>query len=120
MLSTRPNLRIARRNGAQPPAAAEVTIRLATAADAPSLTELARLDSRRPLGGELLVADAAGTPVAAMSLADGRTIADPFVPTGAIVSLLELRAAQLRSEGRRERGARAPRVVRALPSLARR
>jgi hypothetical protein len=61
--------------------------------------ELARLEAidsaSRPLGGEVLGAEVEGKLVAAISLADGEVIADPFRPTAATVELLELRARQL-------------------------
>ena len=37
-----------------------------------------------------------GEPVAAASLSDGRTVANPFLPTADVVALLSMRARQLR------------------------
>jgi hypothetical protein len=52
--------------------------------------------SERPLhGGDWLVADIDGVPVAAVSVEDGSTIYDPFKPTSQLVSLLELRRRQV-------------------------
>ena len=65
-----------------------ITLRLAETSDAPALERLAALDSARAPRGATVVAERAGTVVAAVSL-DGRTtIADPFVPTAGIVALL--------------------------------
>ncbi|HSD78000.1 MAG TPA: hypothetical protein VLA98_11360 [Solirubrobacteraceae bacterium] len=77
-----------------------VVIRLASAADAPALERLARLDSApRPLRGAILVAESGGELRAARALDDGRAIADPFHPTAGLVALLETRAALLRGAG---------------------
>jgi hypothetical protein len=72
-----------------------VVIRLATSADRRALEVLAELDSARPPGGESLIGELLGRPVAALSLNDGQLIADPFVATGDVVDLLRLRARQL-------------------------
>jgi hypothetical protein len=75
----------------------ELELREATADDATQLVRLARLDSRgRPPAGRLIVAEDGGELVAALSLDDGDTIADPFRPTAAVVALLRLRANQVR------------------------
>ncbi|HEX3804905.1 MAG TPA: hypothetical protein VHV75_18915 [Solirubrobacteraceae bacterium] len=73
-----------------------VVIRLAVAADAPTLRELAHLDSARPLTGPALIAERSGSAVAAVAVIDGNVVADPFVATTDVVELLLLRAAQLR------------------------
>ena len=72
-----------------------VVIRLAVTADEQALRRLAQLDSARPLSGEKLLAEHAGSLVAAVSMDDGSTIADPFRTTADTVELLRLRAAQL-------------------------
>ena len=77
-----------------------LTIRPATTADTSGLVDLARLDSARPLAGDVLVAEAAGRPVAAVALPTGRAVADPFVPSEEALTVLRLRARQLRA-GRR-------------------
>jgi len=74
---------------------APLVIRLDVAADAVALRRLAYLDSARPIAGQVVLAEQDGHVVAAVSLADGRAIADPFVATSDIVLLLRLRAAQL-------------------------
>jgi hypothetical protein len=72
-----------------------VVIRLAVSDDELALRRLAQLDSARPLAGQKLLAEHGGSLVAAVSMADGSTIADPFRTTADTVELLRLRAAQL-------------------------
>jgi hypothetical protein len=81
--------------------AATVTLRFAGFDDAPDLLRLAQLDSARPLSEPILAGEVAGRMVAALSLADGRAIADPFVPSAGVVELLRARARQLTDTGRR-------------------
>jgi hypothetical protein len=64
--------------------------------DAGTLTRLAALDETEPLTGDVLLAVADGRAVAAMSVDDGRVVADPFARTGEAVALLRLRAQQTR------------------------
>jgi hypothetical protein len=75
--------------------ATSVSIRRAGPHDAPALCRLAALDSAAPLSGEVLMAVVDGEPLAALALADGSVVADPFAPTAALVELLEMRRAQL-------------------------
>jgi hypothetical protein len=72
-----------------------VAIRLAVPADEQALRRLAALDSSQMLRGPVVVADVSGELRAARSLADGRTIGDPFRWTAELLALLELRARQL-------------------------
>ncbi|HEX3277742.1 MAG TPA: hypothetical protein VHR40_04420 [Thermoleophilaceae bacterium] len=65
-----------------------ITIRRSTASDASQLRRLAELDSARPLAGQALIAEHGGHPVAAVSLDDRRSIADPFLPTANVVEML--------------------------------
>ena len=82
-------------------------IREAQPTDVAALERLAALDSGRVPSGRLLVAEADGKIQAAVPLAGGPAIADPFRSTTASVSLLGLRAAQLRGlDGRRTNGSR--------------
>jgi hypothetical protein len=67
-------------------------IRRATPGDASSLLDLSRLDSQRVLTGPALIGEIAGEPAAAISLETGRAVADPFVPTAALVAHLRVRA----------------------------
>ena len=69
----------------------DVTIRRGAPADEAVLARLAALDEARPLVGEVLVAEVDGELWAAVELAGGRTIADPFRPTLAVRELLALR-----------------------------
>jgi hypothetical protein len=70
-------------------------LRPARAADAPALVRLARLDSSRPLRGTVLVAEQGDRLIAAVSLVDGRAVADPFEPTADVVAMLRVRAEQM-------------------------
>lgn len=81
------------------PDCASVTFRLAGADDEPGLAQLAQLDSRSLPAGRLLVAEVDGELVAAISLDDGASVANPYRPTAAIVRLLELRARRLQARG---------------------
>jgi hypothetical protein len=76
-----------------------LTIRRAGAADMGSLALLAALDSAPTPSGPALLAERDGRLVAALPFDGGRAIADPFEPTAEVVSLLELRARQLREAG---------------------
>ena len=75
----------------------EVTVRLARSSDARQLFSLAALDSASVPQGELVVAESGRRIVAALPLAGGPAIADPFLRTVALVQMLELRAQQLRA-----------------------
>ena len=75
---------------------ASVTVRLATCADRPELERLAALDgAQAPPAAPVLIGSVMQRPVAALSLADGNLVADPFTPTRELVELLRLRARQL-------------------------
>jgi hypothetical protein len=92
-----------------------VVIRPAVAEDLDALHYLAALDSARALMGEVLVAERDGIVRAAYSVDEQRAIADPFVPTAGLVTLLQTRAAPLR-EARPKRNRGPSSVVRALPA----
>lgn len=79
----------------------ELTVRRAGHGDEIALVRLAALDSAAPLAGDVLIAEVGGTPIAAISLADGRVVADPFERTADIVELLRMRAKQLRAPAAR-------------------
>ncbi len=91
---------------ARPPMAA-LTIRALNDSDGPELVRLAQRDSAAVPQLPLLGAELGGRLVAAASIREPElpAIADPFVPTTAAVSILRIRAAQLRGEeaGSRER-----------------
>ena len=94
-----------RRAGRKPAAAPALedpkrfTVRLADEADDTVLRRLASLDSRRLPAGPLLVGEISGGIQAAVPVMGGRGIANPFVRTAELMTLLELRAAQLREQG---------------------
>ena len=71
--------------------AASITIRRSTAADRATLERLAALDSAPVPTGEVLMAALDGEAVAAIEVASGATIADPFRPTAELVELLRAR-----------------------------
>jgi len=79
------------------PGESDVMIRLSRPADEPALRRLADLDSRPDLDrGAHLLAEKDGALIAALPLAGGDLVADPFQPSADIGLLLELRARQLR------------------------
>jgi hypothetical protein len=80
----------------QPHIQTPIQIRLLEAGDAPALHELAERDSAAPLSGRVLGASMNGRLVAAISLATDEVVADPFMRTAEIRTLLERRSAQLR------------------------
>jgi hypothetical protein len=83
---------------APPPAsdrASTVTLRFAFPDDEVALWRLAVLDSSKPLTGTVLLAEVGGELRAALSLGDGRVIADPFRSTTDLITLLRARAKQL-------------------------
>jgi hypothetical protein len=74
----------------------DVELRLCRVADDPELELLAELEGRAVPAGRLVVAVIRGRIVAALPLAGGNALRDPFARTEHLVPLLELRAAQLR------------------------
>jgi hypothetical protein len=81
-----------------------IVVRRAVAADDLDLGRLAALDSQRALRGDVLVAESDGRLRAALSLGDGRVVADPFAATTGHVALLRARADSLRAPARRAGG----------------
>ena len=71
-------------------------IRQATPGDERTLHQLAELDGRRPPGVPALIGEIDGVPAAALSLTDGRVVADPFRPTAVLSQVLRMRANALR------------------------
>jgi hypothetical protein len=72
------------------------TIRIAAAADESALCRLAEIDSQDPLtAGPVLIGEIDGKPEAAISLADARVIANPFVPTAQLLAHMRMRAGAL-------------------------
>ena len=86
-----------------------LSIRPASQDDAVAIARLAALDSAEAPAGETLLAIVDGQPLAALSLASGAVVADPFAPTADLVVMLRQRAALLGGSG-----TRAPRARRAL------
>jgi len=72
-------------------------IHLATDADEASLSRLAQLDCSRRLRQPVLIGQIGGETAAAMSLADGRSVADPQRRTDHLLACLHVRADALRA-----------------------
>ena len=72
---------------------ATVTLRVATGESDRAVARLAELDSAAPPRGPVIVAEVDGHPRAALSLADGSVVADPFHLTAGLVEMLRMRAA---------------------------
>lgn len=72
-------------------------VRLASERDAQAVRELAELDGSRPLIEPVLIGEIQGRPAAAISLTDGRVVADPFQATSHLTPILRLRADALRA-----------------------
>ena len=70
-----------------------ITIRLAKTADHAALGGLAQLDSAPVPAVPVLVAETGGDLLAAVSLDDGASVADPFRHTADVLELLHVRAA---------------------------
>ena len=70
--------------------APEINIRQATSQDAFALHRLAALDDRPSLKGDVLLAEEAGELRAAISLRDGRVVANPFARTAELVEMLSM------------------------------
>jgi hypothetical protein len=85
-----------------------VLIRAARGSDGAALENLARMDSQRPLGGDVLLAEQDGVIVAA--IAGARMVADPFRPTADVLALLRMHADGTADGSRSRRRARAPRL----------
>ena len=90
-----------------------IILQQATAGHDAALRELSQLDSARTVSRPALTAVVDGKLLAAISLRDGRVVADPFVETQAAVALLRVRASALQTIPRRRsgRGRRGPRLA---------
>jgi hypothetical protein len=75
-------------------------IRQATEADEAALHLLAELDSRPALTGPTLIGEIDGNFAAAISLTDGRTIADPFQQTDVLTQILRMRFGAMQAYSR--------------------
>jgi hypothetical protein len=74
---------------------ASISIRTARQDDFTALWSVATLDSARVPAEPLLVAERDGDIVAALSLATGESIGDPFKRTADAIELMSLRASQI-------------------------
>lgn len=72
-------------------------IRLAAHGDAFILRRLAEAGSRPPLEGRVLIGEIDGRAAAAMSVDDGRVVADPSRSTDHLVAVLRVRAQALQA-----------------------
>lgn len=84
---------------------AEITIRAARAEDMIDVARVAGRDTEELPAGPLLVAKVSDDVRAAISLADGTVIADPFHRTAELVEMLRIRAGAV---NRSRRGQTAP------------
>ena len=73
------------------------TLRRATEADDGALRRLAELDSQVAITGPALIGEIDGAAAGAISLIDGRLIADPFRQTAPLTQILRMRYAALRA-----------------------
>jgi hypothetical protein len=74
-----------------------ITIRPLQEEDVAAVELLAELEESHVPPGRLLVAEVEGTIEAAVAVEGGETVANPFSTSGEAVSLLRIRAAQLRA-----------------------
>jgi hypothetical protein len=88
------------------PLPAGIVLRAGRPDDLAALQRLARLDSRRPISGPVLVAEEDGALRAALALASGAVVADPFAPTDHLVALLRRHAARRTAPPQATRGRR--------------
>jgi hypothetical protein len=72
-------------------------IRFAAPEDADTLERLAESGSQQGVVGRVIIGYVDGTPAAALSLHDGRVIADPAHSTGRLVAALRMRAGAIRA-----------------------
>jgi hypothetical protein len=93
-----------------PPPASAVELRLARGDETGVVSRLADLDDAPELDGQVLLALVEGEAIAALSLADRRVVANPFVRTQHAVTLLRMRADHLLGARRRRRRRWIPRV----------
>ena len=89
------NYRLAREASAKPSQPVRTAIQLRLSACREELERLAALSERPLHGGDWIVADVDGVPVAAVAVDDGTTVYDPFKPSSQAVSLLRLRRKQV-------------------------
>jgi CheY-like chemotaxis protein len=78
---------------------ARLVLRSSRADDADGVRALAERDSQPVPVAPLIVAESDGRLLAALSLASGQVIADPFEPTAHLVAALQAHAAAPQEEG---------------------
>ena len=71
--------------------------RFATEEDTDTLMRFGERESRQPLAGRVLVGEIDGTPAAALSLHDGRVVADSSRDTDRLVAYMRIRAGAIRA-----------------------
>ena len=76
---------------------AHYVIRPATIDDADAISRLAALDSARAPEAPLIIGELGGAPAAALSLADGRSVSNPFERTSQLMSYMRIRARALKA-----------------------
>ena len=77
----------------------KVRVSLGEGADADSIGRLASLDSGSPPDGPVVLAELDGEPVAALGIADGSVVADPFRISNTIVFLMRAHRFEVRAIG---------------------
>jgi hypothetical protein len=82
---------------------ADVALRLCRVSDDGAISRLAALEERPEPHGRFVVAEVNGTIVAALPLAGGAPLRDPFARTAHLIRLLEVRADQLMHDEREPR-----------------
>jgi hypothetical protein len=95
-----------------------LTLRQLDPDDAADIDRLSALEGRRAPEAPLLGAEVEGRLLAAVSIATGEVVADPFSRTAELRALLELRAAQLRERRPRVSGRARWQRKRAAPAHA--
>ena len=89
----------------------EIMIRLSGPEDRTAIMDLAQLDGRRAPSGEAILAIVGGKLRAALPLAGGDAVADPFWPTTQLVELLRVHDTALHDPGTGGRRARRKRIA---------
>jgi hypothetical protein len=82
---------------------ADVALRLCRVSDDGAISRLAALEERPEPHGRFVVAEVNGEVVAALPLAGGAPLRDPFARTAHLIRLLEVRADQLLHDERKPR-----------------
>ena len=78
---------------------ASIRASLGEGRDGESIRRLAALNQSAPPDGAVVLAEVRGEPIAAVSIADGQTVADPSRTTPALLRHLRLQRVQVRLIG---------------------